>query len=77
MESRMESWTRVANGSREWESRNGVANMSREIKKIGGVCKKDPKGSNYLIKKLCTKEICSVDNIGPGWLGPFFKRSVP
>ena len=41
----------VANVGRESESRNEVANGSREmglpkIKKIRGVCKWDPEGSN-------------------------------
>ena len=54
----------VVNGSREWDSRNGVVNVGREwesrkgvakIEKIGGVCKWDPEGSNYLIKN-CTKK---------------------
>ena len=73
-----ETW--VANGSREiW-----VANVGRKCesqmwgcknKKIGGVCNWDPKGSNYLIIK-CVRKINSVENIGPGWLGPFFKCSV-
>ena len=52
----------VTNVSRESESRNEVANGSREmgspkIKKIGGVCKGDPEGSNYLIKKLYEKYV--------------------
>ena len=54
----------------------GVAKGGRENKKIGGVCKWDPEGSNYLIKKIVQK-ICSVGNIGPSRLGPFFNRSVP
>ena len=58
-------------GSRMW-----VAKVGRENKKIGGVCEGDFEGSNYLIKKLVQK-ICSVGNIGPGMLGPFFNRSVP
>ena len=50
----------VANVGREWESRNvgrecgsrvGVAKWGRERKKYRGVCKGDPEGSNYLIKK--------------------------
>ena len=46
-----ESRMGVANVSRESESRNEVANVSREmgrqkLKKIGGVCKWDPEGSN-------------------------------
>ena len=80
-ESRMGS----RNGGREMGSQMGVAKGSREsdsqmwvakIKKSGGVCKWDPEGSNYLIKKLY-KKICSVGNIGPGRLGPFFNRRVP
>ena len=62
---------RVANVGREWESRNGVEN-----RKIGGVCNWDPKGSNYLIIK-CVRKINSVENIGPGWLGPCFNGSIP
>ena len=66
----------VAKWGRECELQMGVAKGGHENKKIGGVCKSDPEGSNYLIKK-CTKKICSVGNIGPGRLGPFFNRSVP
>ena len=80
-----ESRNGVANVGREWESRNGVANVGRKwesrngvakIKKIGAYVKGDPEGSNYLNKKIVRK-ICSVGNIGPGRLGPFFNRSVP
>ena len=66
----------VAKWGRKCGSRMGVTKGGRENKKIGGVCKWDPEGSNYLIKKLYEK-ICSVGNIGPGRLGPFFNRSVP
>ena len=74
----------VAKWGREWESRMGVAKWGREgesrkwvakIKKYRGVCKGDPEGSNYLIKN--STKIGSAGNIGPGRLGPFFKRSVP
>ena len=53
--------TGVMNGGHECESRNGVASGSRtmgshewvaKIKKIRGICKGYPKGSNKLIKKL-------------------------
>ena len=47
-----------------------------KIKKIGAYVIEDPEGSNYLNKKNSTK-IGSVGNVGPGRLGPFFKRSVP
>ena len=65
----------VANVGRECGSRVGVAKWGREKKKISGVCKGDPEGSNYLIEK--STKIGNVGNIGPGRLGPFFKRSVP
>ena len=58
----------VASGSREWR---------REQKNGGGVYVMGiPKGVINSIKKLYEK-ICSVGNIGPGRLGPFFNRSVP
>ena len=60
----------VAKGSRKSESRMWVAKIKNR-----GVCKWDPKGSNYLIKNV--RKICSGGNIGPGRLGPFFNRSVP
>ena len=65
----------VANGSREGGSRGGVAKWGRENKKYRGICKGDPEGSNYLIKN--SMKIGNVGNIGPGRLGPVFKRSVP
>ena len=50
-----ESQNGVANVGREWESQMLVANVGREMgsrkKKYRGVCKGDPEGSNYLIKK--------------------------
>ena len=63
----------VMNRSRDWESRNGVTKR----KKFGGVGNGDPKGSNYLIKNMYEINIDSVDNVGPSWLGPFLKRSIP
>ena len=48
----------------------------RKNKKFGGVCNGYPKGSNKLIKNNVQK-ICSVENISPGWLGPFFNHSMP
>ena len=65
------------NGVANCESRkDGVANVGRKNKKIGAYVNEDPEGSNYLNKKKYEK-IGSVGNIGPGRLGPFFKRSVP
>ena len=43
--------TWVANVGHECGSRMVVAKWGRENKKIGGVCKWDPEGSSYLIKK--------------------------
>ena len=49
--------------------------MGRENKKSGAYVIEDPEGSNYLNKN--STKIGSVGNVGPGRLGPFFKRSVP
>ena len=46
-----------------------------KIKKIGAYVIEVPEGSNYLNKN--STKIGSVGNVGPGRLGPFFKRSVP
>ena len=47
---------RVANVGHEGKSRMGVAKWGHENKKNVGVCNWDPKGSNYLIIKMCMKK---------------------
>ena len=71
----MESRMGVAKWGRECESRKEVANVGCENKKIGAYVIEVPEGSNYLNKN--STKIGSVGNVGPGRLGPFFKRSVP